>query len=329
MQPTISERGGLGDAAYRCLRDGIWPVSLLVGLCVLTFFLSHVAPGDPARIILGPSAREETVKALRAEMGLDKPVTVQFGRFLGETVTGRWGASWLTRQPVLREIRDHLGPTLWLGFFASLYSITLALALNAAVFIFPRFGKLLLPTLRLGISLPGFVVSVAAALLTIRIQAWAGWTADNAPAGASFLVPSLAVALYPACVMAALLRDRFSGILASPFFRSARASGYSPRALFFRVLLPNSWTTLFTAWVNQVSLLVFSTIVVEWVFSFRGIGTLLIRSIQGKDLPVLSGIILLNGMFFLIVRTLIREGRGSPSRTTTEETPAQPLPARA
>ena len=311
------------------MRDGVWPVSLLLGLCVLTFFLSHIAPGDPARIILGPSAPEETVKALRVEMGLDKPIALQFGKFLEETVTGRWGASWLTRQPVLREVGDHLPPTLWLGFFASLYSITLALALNAAFFIFPRFGKLLLPTLRLGIALPGFVVAVAAALLTIRIQAWTGWTADDGPSGARFLVPALAVALYPACVMTALLRDRFNGILASPFFRSARASGYPPRDLFFRVLLPNSWTTLFTAWVNQISLLVFSTIVVEWVFSFRGIGTLLIRSIQGKDLPVLSGIILLNGLFFLVVRTFIREGRGSPSPSANQEAPIQPLPAHA
>jgi ABC-type dipeptide/oligopeptide/nickel transport system permease component len=73
--------------------------------------------------------------------------------------------------------------------------------------------------------------------------------------------------------------------------------------------LRNSQATLFTAWVNQVSLLVFSTIVVEYVFSFRGIGALLIRSIQGKDLPVLSGIILLNGLFFLIVRAVSRDGQ--------------------
>ena len=70
------------------------------------------------------------------------------------------------------------------------------------------------------------------------------------------------------------------------------------------MLLPNSWSTLLTAWVNQISLLVFSTIIVEYVFSFRGLGSLLIRSIQGKDLPVISGIILLNGFFFLLVRGL-------------------------
>lgn len=307
-----------------CLTKWAWPVSLLLGLCVLTFFLSYVAPGDPARIILGPNARPDSVAALRAEMGFDRPLLVQFGSFMGEILTGRWGDSWISRQPVLREIADHLAPTLWLGFFASLYSMALALALNALAFVLPRLGRPLIPTLRLGIALPGFVVAVAAALATVRLQVWTGWSSDGR-SSASFLLPALAVALYPACVMATLLRDRFSAIFAAPYYRAARASGCGRRDLFLRVLIPNSWATLFTAWVNQISLLVFSTIIVEWVFSFRGIGTLLIRSIQGKDLPVLSGIILLNGAFFLLVRTLSREGRGSPG---AEPEPAvQPLPA--
>ena len=216
---------GLPHATLHVLRGALWPVSLLLGLCVLTFFLSHVAPGDPARIILGPSAREETVIALRTEMGLDKPVAVQFGKFLGETVTGRWGTSWLTRQPVLREIGDHLRPTLFLGLFASIYSIIAALLLNALAFAFPRMGIPLIPILRLGIAVPSFVVAIVVVLVTAGFQSRV--LDALALAGDSALVyaiPALAVALYPGCVMTALLRDRFSDILASPFFRAGRAS---------------------------------------------------------------------------------------------------------
>jgi glutathione transport system permease protein len=303
------------------LKSIAWPVSLLLGLCVLTFFLSHVAPGDPARIILGPSAREDVVQALRAEMGLDQPVWRQFARFMGDTVTGNWGASWLTRQPVLREIGDHLPPTLWLGFFASLYSMGLALAINALAYAWPGLGKLLIPSLRLGIAIPAFVFAVAAALATIRLETATGWSAGQQSA-ARFLLPALAVALYPACVMAALVRDRFSAIMASPFYRAARAAGQPPPLIFLQTLLANSWPTLLIAWVNQISMLVFSTIIVEWVFSFRGIGTLLIRSIQGKDLPVLSGIILLNGVFFLLIRMLARES--SPSRRAAADPASLP-----
>lgn len=301
------------QTCFRCLRFGIWPTSLLLGLCALTFLLSHIAPGDTARIILGPAAREDAVAALRGEMGLDKPVVVQFLTFLRETVTGHWGTSWITRQPVLLEIGDHLRPTLFLGFFASVYSITAALLLNALAFAFPRFGKPMIPLLRLGISLPSFVVAVAAALAMSSLQMWTTrFSESNGDSLWVYAVPAIAVALYPACVMATLLRDRFSDILASPFFRAARASGYSRSALFERVLFRNAWPTLLAAWVNQISLLVYSTIIIEYVFSFRGLGTLLISSIQGKDLPVLSGIILLNGLFFLVVQTL--SGRSSGRR---------------
>lgn len=287
------------------LRRSIWPVSLLLGLCVLTFFLSYVAPGDPARIILGPNAKEDSVVALRAQMGLDRPMVIQFGNFLEQVATGKWGESWLTRRPVLKEIGDHLPPTLFLGFFASVYSITAALLLNALAFAFPRLGQPLIPLLRLGISLPSFVIAVAAALAMTRLQSWTTNSAGvNGDSPWVYAVPAIAVALYPACVMTTLLRDRFSDILTAPFVRAARASGYSRSAIFTRVLFRNAQATLFTAWVNQISLLVYSTVIVEYVFSFRGLGSLLISSIQGKDLPVLSGIILLNGLFFLAVQTV-------------------------
>jgi len=236
-------------------------------------------------------------------------------RFMSDTLSGNWGSSWLTRQPVLREIADHLPPTLWLGFFASLYSIGLALVINAIAFAWPGMGRILLPSLRLGIAIPAFVFAVAAAVAAIRFETATGWSAGQ-QSSARFLLPALAVALYPACVMAALLRDRFGIIMASPFYRAARAAGQPPALIFQQSLLANSWPTLLIAWVNQISMLVFSTIIVEWVFSFRGIGTLLIRSIQGKDLPVLSGVILLNGVFFLLIRMLARESSADREQTT-------------
>ncbi len=306
-----------------------WSISLLAGLCVLTFFLSYVAPGDPARIILGPNATESSVAALRIEMGFDEPLPEQFAKFLGQIVTGKWGQSWITRRPVLREILDHLSPTISLGVLASLYSLAAAVAMNGLAFILPRAGRLLIPSLRLGIALPSFVVAVATAVSLAESNLWisaAAW-GDGAGNLGKHAIPAIAVALYPACVMTTLLRDRFGDILGSSYFRAARALGYSRWQLFARVLVPNSRSILVTAWINQISLLVFSTIIVEHVFSFRGLGALLIRSIQGKDLPVLAGIILLNGCFFLIVRVLAGNATGGGVSSTrifgrrTDESP--------
>jgi len=289
----------------RHLSTFFWPISLLFGLCVLTFLLSYIAPGDPARIILGPNAHEDAVRELRTQMGFNRSLSVQFGDFLLQIVTGRWGDSWISRQPVLKEIGEHLSPTASMGLLASLYSIVSAVLINALIVRFPRIGRGLVPLLRLGISLPSFVVAVAAALVATRIQSWSGGADEiNGDSFLVFAVPAIAVAFYPACVMTALLRDRFTDLQGTPFFKASRATGYSRMHLFWRVLVRNSWTTLLTAWVNQISLIVFSTIIVEYVFSFRGIGTLLISAIQEKDLPVLSGIILLNGLFFILVRTI-------------------------
>ena len=238
-------------------------------------------------------------------MGFDRPLIIQFGDFLANVVTGRWGTSWITGQPVLREIGSHLEPTVSLGLVASIYSMASALLLNAAIFLHPRLGKFLIPLLRLGISFPSFVIAIAAALATIRLQSWmAGPVATSGNSLLTYAIPGVAVALYPACVMTTLLRDRFGNILTSSFFKAGRAAGFSNSHLFWRVLLRNSWSILLTAWVNQISLLVYSTIIVEYVWSFRGLGSLLVQSIEGKDLPVLSGIILLNGLFFLLVQTL-------------------------
>jgi peptide/nickel transport system permease protein len=264
-------------------------------------------------------------------MGLDRPLISQFGTFLGHVATGHWGKSWTSQQPVLREISDHLGPTLSLCFLASLYSIAAALVVNTLVFWGPRMGRGLIPVLRLGIALPSFVGGNDAALATARIQSWtsAGGVLGGGDSPLGYVLPGVAVSLYPACVMTTLLRDRFANILSSPFFRTARAVGYSRCELLWRVLLRNSWPTLLTAWVNQISLLVFSTIIVEYVFSFRGLGTLLASSIQSKDLPVLTGIILLNGLFFLCVQTisnrLLRPCRAEANEPVSAQPALQPI----
>lgn len=329
MESKPASEGHLWLRIPPALRSFAWPASLLLGLCILTFFLTYAAPGDPARNILGPNAREDSVRELRAEMGLDRPLLSQFGSFLGRIVSARWGESWTSRQPVLREIGQHLTPTISLALVASIYSITTALLVNAVAFGWPGIGRVLVPILRLGISLPSFVVAIAAALATTRFQLWtSGTSMSGGNPSLGYLFPGMAVALYPACVMTTLLRDRIADILTAPFFRAARAVGYSSRELLWRVLLRNSWSTLLAAWVNQISLLVFSTIIVEHVFSFEGLGTLLARSIQTKDLPVLSGIILLNGLFFLSVQTvssrLIRGPGSRLNRQGSVQTALQP-----
>ena len=309
--------------SFRFLRGFLMPLSLLAGLACVTFILTFLAPGDPARVILGPNAKENDVAALREKMGLNRPVAAQFTSYIAGVVSGRWGDSWTTGRPVLREISEHLGSTVTLGSLASVFSIAAAIGLNALFFLRPVSSRVLLPILRFGITVPGVVAAMAAALLSGRLLTWIG---GSGPAGQgldllSWLPPALAVGIYPACLMTTLLRDRFAQIQATPYFRASQAAGYSSGDLLKRVLLKNSGAMLITAWINQVSLLAFSTIIVEHVFSFRGIGSLLVRSIQGKDFPVLSGIVLLNGIFFLLI-----QAAGARFADSTPASRRRPMP---
>jgi peptide/nickel transport system permease protein len=304
----------------RALRELAWPASLLLGVCVLTFSLTNVAPGDPARTILGLNARQENVDQLRAQLGFDRPLAAQLGSYLLGIVSLDWGNSWLDGRPVLRHIGGYILPTATIGFLASMLSIAVAISLNSLFFIWPHSSRVLMPPLRAGIGVPSFLVAMVAALVSGRLLASLGGGASSGSSSTmvTLLPAAIAAACYPTCLMTALLRDRFKSIALASYFRAAQAAGYSTSALFGRVLLRNSAATLLTAWINQISILAFSTIIVEQVFSVRGIGALLVRSIQGKDLPVIAGIVILNGIFFLVLGAIA-------ARVAPLETAERPL----
>lgn len=306
---------GAGVSKTRKLAFVAWVASLVLGLVCLVFFLTHLAPGDPARIILGPNAHESAVADLRQEMGLERPLPVQFTDYLGHIFTGNWGESWLSRRSVTRELSEHLSPTLWIGMFAVGFAGIGAVAINAFVFTWPQ-CRWIIPVFRTGVALPGVVVSMFCALAATRL----------APGGEqgvlSFLAPGLAAGVYSACLMATLLYDRFAQIRQSSAYRAARTLGFGGAALLSRVLLPNSRSLLATLVVNQTGLIIFSTIIAELIFSIRGIGHLLVRSIQGKDLPVIAAIILCNGLFFLALqalRSILLPGIGESSFSKAKE----------
>ncbi|MDX1952180.1 MAG: ABC transporter permease [Verrucomicrobiota bacterium] len=281
-------------------------LSLLAGLLFLAFFLTHVAPGDPARIILGANAREDSVQALRSEMGFDRPLLRQFTDYSWRLLSGRWGNSWLARRPVLAEIGEHLGPTIRIGIVAVLFALGTAIALNACFFWIPHLRWIVNVT-RFGVAIPGVVLAMGGALLASR------WSSGLSIEKFSF-VPGVSAGLYTSCLITSLLSDRLSQIEASSAFRATEALGFGRFHIFNRVLLSNARSLLTTLCVNQLGLIFFSTIIVEQIFSIRGLGALLVRSIQGKDLPVISAILLLNGVFFLVVHFFQAKGTSSQFR---------------
>ncbi|GEM_PF-986961 len=297
--------------------------SFVSGLVVFCFALSYLAPGDPARSVLGPNARESDVESLRHEMGWDLPLTGQLTRYIGELAHFRLGQSTVSGLPVLTEINNHFRYTVLIGGIAVSLSLALALAINWLLLINEALRPII-PILRLGVSAPSFLIALVSALTSGSLLS--SWGLGSAGAYelslAAMLGPALAVTVYPTALMTALLRDRCIGIRISSYCRAALAYGYGPNSLFWRVMLPNSAGILASAWINQLSVVLFSTLLVEQFFSISGGGALLIRSIQAKDTPVITGVVLLNGLFFLTINAVglwleknmnhIRRGLPSP-----------------
>lgn len=274
---------------------------LMFGAVVLSFVLFTIAPGDPARVILGPQASEESVAALRNRMGLDQPFLKQAAAHLTRIATLNLGNSISNGRPVLGYVMEKFAVTATIGLQAALISLLVSYGLNLLFHQIP----LTLPALgllRFGVLMPVFLLAVLGAMLV-------GWLLPGVSlsrAGAAWgpftqVLPSLLACLYPLAVMTTVLRDGVASNLQHPEYRAARAMGMSGWPLFHRNLFRPAVVAWLAAWVNQLSLVFFATLVLEVIFSIPGTGNLLLTAIQTRDYPVLQGLILVNAAFFIAV----------------------------
>jgi peptide/nickel transport system permease protein len=277
-------------------------LSLLAGVVVLAFFLFRVIPGDAARAQLGPTASEESVRALRHDLGLDRPVWEQFTSLIGGLVRGDMGVSSFNRLPVAPQILPRFSITATIGLQAGLIALVVSYGLNLLAWLHPAAGRCVLPLVRAGVLLPVFFTTVfAAVLLGIffpRVSLSAG-AAESGPF--TQIVPSLLASLYPIAVMTIVLREKVLTASNSFWTRAARATGMTPLAVFHRALLSPSLVSWLAVWINQISLVFFSAMVLEVILSIPGTGDLLLTAIQRRDYPILQGLLIVNAVFFAVL----------------------------
>jgi peptide/nickel transport system permease protein len=270
---------------------------LLLGVIVLSFFLFAVVPNDPARTMLGPNASEQSVQTLRNELGLNLPLWQQLAKHLGRTATLDLGRSVVDGRAVGKEVWAKFGLTAKIGLQASLISLCVSYVLNMGAFFWPPMGCLL-PLVRLGIMAPAFLIATVGAILIGTFLPFVSLSAQYNGLLAPFL-PSLIASFYPTALMTMILREKVVAFRHSSFFRAGMAAGHSQRSLFHRFMLKPAAVSWLAAWVNQLSIIFFATIVLEVIFSLPGSGVLLLNAIQSKDFPMLQGMLLANAAFFL------------------------------
>jgi ABC-type dipeptide/oligopeptide/nickel transport system permease component len=282
------------DGVLRFLaRRLLLTIPVLLGVATLVFSLIHLIPGDPALAMLGETASQEDVNALRERLGLDRPLVAQYASFLRGAVRGDLGTSLRTNQPVTMAILERLPATFELALAAMLVSIGFSIPLGIAAAV--KRGTLVdhsATTLSLlGVSIPNFWLGP---LLAIVFAIELGWLpVSGRGTWAHLVLPAISLGGALAAILARMTRATLLEELREPYVQAARARGASRTRAVLRHAFRNSLIPVVTLIGLQFGAVLTGAVITETIFAWPGIGRLLIQSIGFRDYPTVQGCILL------------------------------------
>ena len=287
-------------------------VTLLVA-SLLIFLLLEILPGDPAAVILGIGAQEDTLRTLRAELGLDLPAPVRYLNWLGEVLQGDLGRSYTYDTPVQELLLNRVELSLPLALLAILLSTGIAIPLG--VFAASRHRKVadtgIMGFAQLGVAVPNFWFAILLILLFSVKLGWfsaggfAGWDAGWIPAFKSLVLPAVALALPQAAILARVTRSSVLEKVQEDYIRTARAKGLSRSQALWRHAVRNALIPVVTILGLQLSFLLAGTIIIENVFYLPGVGRLLFQAIAQRDLMVVKNLVLVLAATVVLINFLV------------------------
>jgi ABC-type dipeptide/oligopeptide/nickel transport system permease component len=311
--------------------------AVLLGLSIITFALARLVPSNPAAVYIGPKARPDEIARVAHQLGLDQPLPIQYLTYMRDMLTGDWGTSIGTKQPVLQEILARLPATLELIFAAMLLAIPLGLLLgilsarwqrrppDVAV----RVGSII------GVSLPAFWLGLLLQVLffrtlhllplTGRVDSDLRFTSPIADITGFYLVdslvtgnwvallnvswhlvlPAITLAAYPLGLIARMTRAAMLEALGQDYVRAARAAGIRDRLITYRLALRNALVPVTTVIGLTLAYSLTGTFFVEVVYNWPGIGTFAVKGLLNLDYPVVMGITLFGAMAYVIINLLV------------------------
>lgn len=290
-------------------------------------------PGDPAQIILGQNATEAQVRELRASMGLDQPVLVQYGLFLRDAATGDLGDSIVTGRPVTTELLERLPATFELTAFAMLIAILVGVPVGviAAVKQYSLLDKVTSVLALTGISMPIFwlaMILVVVFTVNFPLLPFPGRLSSNTSISAvtglvlvdslltfnfagfwdglrHLILPALALGTIPMAIITRMTRSSMLEVMGEDYVRTARAKGVMPWLVVFKHALRNAMLPTITVIGLQVGLLMGGAIITETIFSWPGIGQVAYASINRRDYAMIQGVVLYGALLFVLINLLV------------------------
>jgi peptide/nickel transport system permease protein len=305
----------------------------VLGISVLVFFMIHLVPGDPAEMMLGERANEKALTELRQQLGLDKPLYVQYGLFMSRLAQGDLGRALRTNEKITTEIATHFPATLELALVAIVFAVTLGMlaGIVSATRQYSLFdyGSMVLSLI--GVSMPIFWLGL---VLMIIFSVNLGWLPlsgrlsyditlepvtnlyliDSIIQGnwAAFkdalhhiIMPAFTLSTIPMAIIARMTRSSMLEVLRQDYIRTAKAKGLSPRAVHYKHALRNALIPIVTIIGLQFSILLGGAILTETIFAWPGIGSWLLNAVYARDFNAVQGGTMLIATLFVLINVLV------------------------
>ena len=295
------------------LRKLISLIASLAFASLAIFAVVEVIPGDPAAYMLGINAQEDTVAALRAQLGLDVPLWQRYLNWIGGLVVGDFGTSYTYRTPVAEMVADRM----WISLPLAVYALVLStlIAFPAGILAASRRGSAadigVMGATQLGIAIPNFwfamlmVLIFAINLRWVSAGGFPGWDAGFFTALTALTLPAISLALPQASILARIMRSALLDTLDEDYIRTARAKGLTRGQTLRRHALRNAMIPVLTIIGLQFSFLLAGGIIIEQVFFLPGLGRLIFQAISARDLIVVESVVMLLVFAVILVNFLV------------------------
>jgi ABC-type dipeptide/oligopeptide/nickel transport system permease component len=289
------------------LRRLLHLVPILLGVATLTFVLMYVVPGDPVRALVGERYDEETLTRMRDELGLDRPLAVQYVDFLGRLARFDLGRSFVTKRPVSEAILERFPKTLVLALSAMCIAILCGVAIGAlsAWGRHPALSRILMTASLIGVSMPVFWLGLLLIYLfaiKLRVLPPSGYGGGSIR---NLILPAITLSFASMATIARVTRSGFLDALGEDYVRTARAKGLGERVVLGKHVLRNALIPVITIVGADFGSYLSGSVLTESVFGWPGLGRFIVQAILKRDFPVIQGAVLFMAVLFVLVNLAV------------------------
>ncbi len=278
--------------------------TVVFGVLLLTFLLIHLVPGDPVEVMLGESANMADREALRADLGLDKPLIQQFGSYLAKLAHGDFGRSIHTKTPIIDLIKTRYPATVKLAVLSLIIGLIVGVPLGIYAALKANHWQDFIVTI-VSVRLSAMPAFWLGPMFMLIFAVWWGWLpVSGMEPNTSIILPAMTLGFGLSAILTRMTRTSLLEVLNDDYIRTARAKGLSEKTVIFRHALRAALLPIITIVGLQMGSLLAGTVITETIFSWDGIGRLLVESIEKRDYPVTQACVLIVALSYVLVNLL-------------------------